>query len=69
MSINSLGDYGRHCRKHKLKYSVGYTIGEKSNPCVLVNGDSVFCEVDAYTTGAEKKVVHIAMALNAWDEG
>lgn len=69
MSVSSFEDYGRYCSKHRLKYSVGYTIGEKCNPCVLVNGDSVFCEVDAYTTRAEEKVVHIAMALNAWDEG
>ena len=68
MSVSSIEDYGRYCSKYKLKYSVGYTIGEKSNPCVLVNGDSVFCEVDAYTTRAEEKVVYIAMALNAWDE-
>lgn len=59
-----LEDYALYAHVHHLPFTVGYTFGERKNPCVLVDGDSVYCEVDRHDSRAKQKVVAIAKAMN-----
>ena len=61
--------FNQHAEKRGAKYSVGYTLRER-NPCVIVDRDSVVCEVSKHTTNAEQRVMQIAIALElAYPEG